>query len=33
MAVEERKKGNFKGLKLIEDILDTLGLTKEQIDI
>ena len=32
MVVEEKKKGDFKGIKLIEDILLTLGLKKEEID-
>ena len=32
-VVEERKKGDFKGLKLIEDILATLDLMEEQLNI
>jgi len=32
MAVEERKKGDFEGLKLIEDILLAVNVTKEQIE-
>ena len=31
MVVEERKKGDFNGEKLIADILLTLGIDKEQI--
>jgi len=33
MAVEERKKGDFNGKKLIDDILSALDLTLEDINI
>ena len=33
MAVEERKKGDFNGLKFIDDIQILFGITKEQINI
>ena len=32
MVVENRKKGDFKGLKLIDDILQTLEISKEQLE-
>jgi len=32
MVVEEKKKGDFKGLKLIDDILSTLGISKAELE-
>ena len=32
MVIEQRKKGDFNGTKLIADILSALGVSREQID-